>query len=370
MNDGTIEARRGQPVLFLGLLMVGWLLIRVVSWESPWPAVIGIKEPAPLASAIGVERSAGTLQVSKPSPTQAEMLPIYAGPVPMVAPSTQKLAIVEHAAAVASEHRDHFESDRRAVGHNLLWMAGMAQLPMRRSIASWIDRKPEAAPTNQARRQDPWRIDSWLLLREGGTSTLTGGARPASYGASQAGAVIAYRLAPSSRHDPALYARASKALVTAGETEAALGMRAKPVGGLPVTVHAELRATEFSGRVQLRPAAFVSTGVDSARMPLGLEASGYAQAGYVAGDFATGFADGRIDLNRDIEDNDSMSLSAGVGAWAGAQRGAARVDIGPTLKLDLGIGDGRARVAADYRFRVAGNAEPSSGAAITLSAGF
>lgn len=370
MNDGAIEARRGQPVLFLGLLLVGWLLVRVVSWENPWPAITGIQEPAPLASAIGSERSAGTLHVPKPSPTQVETLPIYAGPVPMLAPPNQKLPIVEHAAKVASEHRDHFESDRRAVGHNLLWMAGMVKLPMPRSIATWIGRRPEAAPTNQARRQDPWRIDAWLLLREGGTSTLIGGARPASYGASQAGAVIAYRLAPSSKHDPAIYARASKALVTAGEAEAALGMRAKPVGGLPVTVHAELRATEYAGRVRLRPAAFVSTGIDDAPVPLGLEASGYAQAGYVAGDFATAFADGRIDLTRDVADNDFTSLSAGVGAWGGAQRGAARVDIGPTLKLDFGLGDGQARLAADYRFRVAGNAEPSSGAAITLSAGF
>ena len=370
MNSGAIEARRGQPVLFLGLLLVGWLLIRVVSWESPWPAIVGNQEAAALASAIGNERSANALQPPPPPPAQADALPIYAGPVPMLAPPSQKLPIVAQTESRAGEHRAHFEADRRAVGHNLLWMAGMAQLPMPRSVATWMHRKPKAGSSSGGRAPKPWRIDAWLLLREGGSSALTGGARPASYGASQAGAVIAYRLAPSSRHDPAIYARASTALVTAGEAEAALGMRAKPVGGLPVTVHAELRATEYAGRVQLRPAAFVSAGIDDARMPLGLEASGYAQAGYVAGDFATAFADGRVDLTRDIEDNESLSLSAGAGAWGGAQRGAARVDIGPTLKLDLGLGDGRARVAADYRFRVAGNAEPSSGAAITLSAGF
>ena len=370
MNNGAIEARRGQPVLFLGLLLVGWLLIRVVSWESPWPAVVGDHGPAALASAIGHERSANALQPPPPSPAQFDTLPIYAGPVPRLAPSGKKLPFAAHAETKASEHRAHFETDQRAVGHNLLRMAGVAQLPMPRSVASWIDRKPQIAPTNLAPLQKPWRIDSWLLLREGGTSALTGGARPASYGASQAGAVIAYRLSPSSRHDPAIYARASKALVTAGESEAALGVRAKPVGGLPVTVHAELRVTEYAGRVKLRPASFVSTGIDDVRIPLGLEASGYAQAGYVAGDFATAFADGRIDLTRDVEDNDSISLNAGAGAWGGAQRGATRVDIGPTLKLDFGLGDGRARVAADYRIRVAGNAEPSSGAAITLSAGF
>lgn len=370
MSDRAIEARRGQPVLFLGLLLAGWLLIRVVSWESPWPAIPGFEEPVTLASAIESERSADALQPALPSPAQANAVPIYAGPVPMLAPPNQTSPNEAPAETKASEQRDHFEPDRRALGHSLLWMAGMAELPMPRSIATWMDRKPDARPAREALRQRPWRVDAWLLLREAGTPTLGSGARPASYGASQAGAVIAYRLAPSSRHDPAIYARASKALVTLGESEAALGMRAKPAGGLPVTVHAELRATEFAGQVRLRPAAFVSTGIDDARMPLGLEASGYAQAGYVAGDFATAFADGRIDLTRDIKDNDSISVRAGGGAWGGAQRGAARVDIGPTLTLDFGLGDGQARIAADYRFRVAGNAAPSSGAAITLSAGF
>lgn len=370
MNEGMIEARRGQPVLFLGLLLVGWLLIRVVSWESPWPAIPGIEEPVTLASAIDGKRSADVLQTALPSSAQEDALPIHAGPVSMLMPSGQKWPIKAQAEFKASEHRDHLETHRQAVAHNVLWMAGMAELSKPRGIATWIDRKPEAASTNQARLLKPWRIDGWLSLREGGTPPLTGGARPASYGASQVGAVVAYRLAPSSTHDPALYARASKALVTTGEAEAALGMRARPVGSLPVTVHAELRATEFSGRVQLRPAAFVSAGIDNARMPLGLEASGYAQAGYVAGDFATAFADGKIDLTRDIEDNERISVRAGAGAWGGAQRGAARGDIGPTLKLDFGLGDGQARLAADYRFRVAGNAEPSSGAAITLSAGF
>jgi len=55
----------------------------------------------------------------------------------------------------------------------------------------------------------------------------------------------------------------------------------------------------------------------------------------------------------------------------GARRGrAAGLDVGPSASLDLKIGAALARVSMDYRLRVAGDAEPGSGVAITLSTGF
>ena len=59
-----------------------------------------------------------------------------------------------------------------------------------------------------------------------------------------------------------------------------------------------------------------------------------------------------------------------MGAWGGAQDGASRLDIGPSAAVSFRLGEGRGRVAADYRIRVAGEAEPASGPALTLSAGF
>jgi hypothetical protein len=38
--------------------------------------------------------------------------------------------------------------------------------------------------------------------------------------------------------------------------------------------------------------------------------------------------------------------------------------------LRLKLGETRSRVALDWRFRVAGNARPASGPALTVSAGF
>ena len=370
MSDRAVEARRGQPVLFLGMLLIGWLLIRAISWQSPWPVMSQPTKSRTLAFSYEAERTSAPAPQARPLPLFDQTVPPDAGPVPNPAPSSKQMPIFPIVRLTGRDPRAGLGTGEQMLGESLLRQIKVAELPLPGSTVKSIDRKLAAGPPSDADWLKAWRIDAWLMLRGGGTPALAGGARPASHGGSQTGAVFAYRLAQSSRHEPAIYSRASTALVTEGETEAALGMRAKPVGGLPVTMHAELRATEFAGQVQLRPAAFVSAGIDDERMPLGLEASGYVQAGYVAGDFATAFADGRVDLTRGIKDNDFISLSAGAGAWGGAQRGAARVDIGPTLKLDLGIGDGRARVAADYRFRVAGNAEPSSGAAITLSAGF
>ncbi|MFN9580154.1 MAG: hypothetical protein ACK56H_08805 [Novosphingobium sp.] len=63
-------------------------------------------------------------------------------------------------------------------------------------------------------------------------------------------------------------------------------------------------------------------------------------------------------------------LRAGLGSWGGAQKGASRVDVGPSATLDFPLGGGQGRVSADWRLRAAGNAAPQSEPAITLSAGF
>ena len=366
-----LESRRGQPVLFLGLLLAGWLLLRVVSWENPWTSPLLPDVPQALL-AQGTDRM--PLPQAGASPrkeTSTDPMPIYAGPVLLLQSSSTVVPLpTNEERFLELEPERSFASDRSARGHSLLWMSGMAQLPMPQSVARWLDR-PTADPADRpAPTARSWRVDAWMLLRDGGLTPARGGAPVPTYGASQAGAVIAYRLDPGRRHEPAAYVRLSKALTGPASEEIAAGLRARPLAGLPVTLHGEVRAARNGDTASLRPAVFVTTGIERARLPGGLKASGYGQAGYVAGDFATGFVDGKVDVTRSEALSDRASLAVGGGAWGGAQRGAARLDIGPTLKLDLGIGSGSARVAADYRIRIAGEAEPASGAAITLSAGF
>ena len=94
------------------------------------------------------------------------------------------------------------------------------------------------------------------------------------------------------------------------------------------------------------------------------------QAGYVGGKYASAFADGQLRAERPLAEFGDAKLTAGGGAWGGAQKGAARLDIGPSASLQLKLGQTSSRLSMDWRFRVAGAAEPASGPALTISAGF
>lgn len=244
--------------------------------------------------------------------------------------------------------------------------------PGERRTALLVAPPVQAAAPAPERRASRWTADGWLLWRDDTTTPLSSG-RPA-YGRSQVGAVARYNLAPASSHRPQAYLRAAAALQGAREEEAALGLSARPLGGVPVRVAAELRVRQrdsrLAGSTRLRPAAYAVTELPPQGLPLGATAEAYAQAGYVGGEAHTAFVDGQVRMDRSVVRHDDLDLRAGGGAWGGAQRGSARLDAGPGAALTFRLGEARGRLAADYRFRVAGDAQPASGPALTLSAGF
>jgi hypothetical protein len=84
-----------------------------------------------------------------------------------------------------------------------------------------------------------------------------------------------------------------------------------------------------------------------------------------ARDPAIPFADGSVRL--------SLPLGRGrlgAGAWGGAQPGAARLDLGPQAALSLPVAGRAVTIAADWRLRVAGDAEPGSGPTLTVATDF
>jgi hypothetical protein len=231
------------------------------------------------------------------------------------------------------------------------------------------------APRAGQSRADRWSIDSWAFWRQGSDAAPVSQGRVPIYGASQAGAVLQYRLAPDARRDPRLYARAYQALVQRGERELALGASARPLGRVPVRVLAEVRYTDAAFDNVVRPAAFALTELPPADLPFGTRLEAYGQAGWVGGPGATGFADGQAAVTREVSglgrrDGAGPRLSIGAGAWGGAQRDAQRLDIGPTMRLDLRVGEVPARLSVDWRERVAGDASPGSGLAATVSTRF
>ncbi|MEE4199791.1 hypothetical protein [Erythrobacter sp.] len=242
--------------------------------------------------------------------------------------------------------------------------------------------RPPASPP-RAKRADRWSLDVFGFYRQGSNALDVSQARAPTYGASQIAGNLQWRARPSSSHDPRLYARAYSALVPGGESEVAAGLSARPFGALPLRAYGEVRATrnplvpdaDGSASSDIRPALYAVSEAAPVKLPRGFSLETYGAAGYVWGDFDTYFVDGQAVAVKPVlslggSDGSGGQLSVGAGAWGGAQEGVSRLDIGPTMRLDWSLGDVPARVSVDYRQQVAGDAEPGSGVAATVSTRF
>lgn len=217
-----------------------------------------------------------------------------------------------------------------------------------------------------------WSVDTWALMRGRGAGPLTNGTLPATYGASQAGAVLRYRLGLLAQHRPEIYMRTTATLEQVQrETAAAIGFSARPLAAIPVVAALEARLTEQAGQRRVQPAAMAITTIPPFALPARLRGETYVQAGYVAGRYATPFAEGQLRVDHGILRVGQVESRIGGGVWGGVQKGASRLDAGPSATVTLPLRRGvNARVGVDWRFRLAGDAEPGSGPALTLSAGF
>lgn len=234
---------------------------------------------------------------------------------------------------------------------------------------------PAPAPASAAARPDRWSLDAWAFWRQGSEAAPVSQGRVPIYGASQAGSILQYRLAPGSAHDPRLFARAYRALVLNGESELALGGTLRPLARVPLRIAGEVRYTDAPLGSSFRPAAYAFTEIAPQRLAHGTVFEAYGQAGWVGGPAPTAFADGQASVTRDLPQvarmtHERLRLSLGAGLWGGAQRDAQRLDVGPTLRLDTRLGRVPARVGVDWRQRVAGDAAPGSGVAATIATSF
>lgn len=390
-RSGSSPSRRGQPLLVYAALIAGWIALRTAWWDSPLRQEV---ERVPrMATSVGESPASGArgkdvaLEPGRMKPVDRSVAGRVAGepalpfPLPPVdrTPLTHGPAMDREGFAVTAGEEE-FARGRTSAGHQLLWLAAMAHLPVPRQLADATDRRARDRhadawlPLARERNERRWSLDSWLFLRQGsGARPGSSGLRP-SYGQSQLGAVLRYRLGEARGRESGLYARYSQALAGPGESEFAGGIAARPIVGLPVRLHAELRATRAGGHTEVRPAALATAGL---HRDLGqdVQVRGYGQAGYVGGGFPTAFVDGQLVADRKVAQFDlgrltGGSLRVGGGAWGGAQKDAARLDMGPSASILVPVTAAPVRLSLDYRFRVAGDAEPQSGVAMTLSTGF
>lgn len=389
MTAHRTGSRRGQPLVVLTLVLAGWAGARAFmladgdaspATAAPPAATQVATRTVPLAPERTDTQGAGRpaaapladLRSGRAAPVLPPLVPPYAdnraGAVMPALPAAGGPAVVPPAAPIPAS------SARIAAGHQILFLAALARLPMPELARAGPAPVIAAPPAAHARR---WSGDAWLLLRRGGNGfNLPGAGLPGAnlpsgaYGASQAGAVIRYRLAPGSAQRPELYLRATSALHSPRGEELAAGLALRPARGVPIAALVQGRATRTMTGTLVRPAAALVSELPPAELPFGLRGEAYVQAGYVGGRGATAFADGQGRIERRLVSAGRWQLRAGAGAWGGAQKGANRIDVGPTATLDVPLGPVSGRLAADWRFRIGGNAAPTSGPAITLSAGF
>ncbi len=405
MMTQETSRRRGSPLAMLVLLVAVWIGGRAVVWENPFPAVLDL----PVAETLFAEAQprdgpndppADPPLMANASPDMVRGEDVVQTPLLASAfgrSTSSGWAGLSHAMPAVIQTNDRHFADARltppivAAGHQFLMAAAFridwnveapnAQLA---SSGNKVDAYYQlSANTDEAPRTitlarpsiDRWSLDAFAFYRAGSNSALIGQGRVPVYGASQMAANLQYRVAPSSRHDPRLYVRAYRAFVAEGENEAAIGASARPLAAVPVRVAAELRVIDNTFGTDLRPAAYAITELPSQRLPFDTRLEVYGAAGYVGGDAATPFGEGQAAITRKFAqfergNDQSARLRLGAGAWGGAQEGASRVDIGPTLQVELNVGDVPARVSLDWRERVAGDAAPASGIAATLSTRF
>jgi hypothetical protein len=232
---------------------------------------------------------------------------------------------------------------------------------------------------------DRWALDSWAFLRGGNfvpADQQNIGGR-SQYGGSQAGAIARY-YPWANRNAPSLFLRATRALSGPAQSEIALGALFRPVKAIPVQLAVEQRIALDSGGNN-KPAAYIVSDIAPRALPGNIRANIYGQAGIVGIKDSAYFFDLQMTLEKPVLQDGQREVILGAGLWSGGQgsvvnsadngadNGIAtvnRLDIGPRIAARLPVAGQATQIALDWRQRVAGNADPGSGPALTVSTRF
>lgn len=335
---------RGRPLRFLALVCVVWVAVRIaLLWLQTGSLPEAIREFVPvhlpsLPPRETPEPAPATKHRPSPLPRTAPAVHAAAPVKPRVDRERLEMALLS---TIRFGPAEYVDKPRAAAPFALPAPAAVAQQPFRPMISRWSG-------------------SAWLVARPGsGLGAAPGG----QLGGGQAGARIAWLLDPDRRI--ALFGRAVTPLQGKGR-EAALGVEWQP-GRAPVRLVAEYRFAIDGGRSG--PGLGLVAGTDS-RIPAGFRLETYAQAGAIRRDRIEPYADGAARATRTIAHLGPARLALGGGVWGAAQRDAQRLDAGPSATLELPVAGQNFRLAVDWRQRVAGNARPGSGLALTLGSDF
>jgi len=356
---------------FLALAVFGWAgvraatigalpgaeLFRVEKSEPKAPPIIPTEFPPiiPVAPA-AVQTDAPLESTSGSQPVvQPVMVPVY-----YTAQVSAPARVLRQASAPALQ-RSLFTSSNPELDEWPLTRLAAVSMPQRSSVVVREEAMPPTPVPPLGRRLDRLQLTSWALLRSqqtgvaGSQSLATGG----QLGASQAGARLLYNF----NRLLALSARLSSPVGKRGG-EVAAGVRVHPLVSIPIWLTAERRqAIGQYGGGRSAFALFLEGGLYQQPLPWRFSLDTYMQGGVVGLHSRDLFVDGGLAVTRPL----FRQFSAGFGVWGGAQPGLYRVDAGPRLTMRV---RGNLKVHVDWRQRLAGNARPGSGPALTLAGDF
>ncbi len=355
---------------FLALAVVGWIgiraaalgmlpgaqLFRIEPGAAKTPPIIPTQFPTIEPVAL-TQPEAAPIQYAVPSyvqpPIRPVMVPIYYS-APVSRPVTAASTYVD--AALPSPRHGLYASSS---AFDDLSISRLAAVSAPASAPVPVQVTPAAPPSHPG--IDRWQLSSWALLRNqdtgvaGSPSLASGG----QLGASQAGARLLYNF----NRRLAIALRTSTEVGRRGG-EVAAGVRVQPIIGLPIWLNAERRQRigRFGGG-RNDFALFAEAGLYQRPLPGRFKLDSYLQGGVVGVKTRDLFVDGALTVTRPVYRNASF----GFGVWGGAQPGLSRLDAGPTVAIQLRR---HIKVRADWRQKLAGNAHPGSGPALTLSGDF
>lgn len=332
---------KGRPLRFVGLVAAGWASARVlILWPDGATLPEAIQEAFPIQRAVAAE----------PLPQRRMSSPPARG----ASPAPQAVSMAVAAAPLFAPLVDRGRADLATLG---LLSFGREQVLGAPTGALPAMAPPVALP-DAAQPPSRWSASGWFVTRRGAPA---GGAM---LGGDQAGLRVAYAFGGKQRMR--FYLRATAPLAIPGR-EVAVGIEWQP-SDLPLRAVAEQRFGLDGNRGG--PAVGVVGGVDAVDLPFEFRLEAYGQAGAVWRGRIDPFADGALRVTREVAKAGKARLAVGGGAWGAAQRDAARIDVGPTAVATLSLGDQAVKLSVDWRERVAGDATPGSGPAVTLGANF
>lgn len=330
----------GRPLRFLALALGGWVVIRI--------AVL-LPEIGSMPATDVIPRLIAALLPDGAAPAFARR---HAPASPWPAPSPADLGV----ALPFARPQPHLARAIEARPESMVVI-----LASRVAVDSRIDRIPSPlAPPAAVRGPSRLSGSIWLLVRGGPAGTVSGG----QLGASQGGLRFLYALGPHRR--VALAARIAAPLKGRGR-EVALGVEWQPFR-LPIRLVAEQRFVLDGGHGG--PTVGVIAGYGPSDITPGVRIEAYGQGGAIARDGIEGFIDASARVTHRLGKIGDARVDIGLGAWGSAQRAAARFDIGPSVVATLPIARKSLRVTLDWRERIAGDARPGSGPALSIGSDF